>query len=176
MINLDDMQTEAERAIRSAFPPGTVPSLEEMRNDHCPECQGVVARFVGKQWTEVRVEDLLGNPGPGFLTNVGFRYYLPAMMLRSLEAQRELDCFPLSVVGQLSPAGGKVDVRHADRLRFTRDQVKAILAFLRYMEAREKVDWSGSEWPEEVIQSVPADKVVGRALRFWNARLSESAA
>lgn len=166
----------AERAILDAFAPGVAPSRDEMRNEHCPECEDVVARFVGKQWSDVSVNDLRGLSSPGALTNVGFRYYLPAMMLRCLEATRELDCFPAGVVGQLSPAGGKLDARRADRLRFTRDQVKAILAFLRYLDAYQKIDASDPDWPEEAIQAVPSDEVVSRAIRFWSARLSEGAA
>ncbi len=63
-----------------------------MRNDHCSECQETVGRFMGKRWPEVSVSDLSGNPGPSLLTAPGFRYYLPVMMLRSVEARSELDC------------------------------------------------------------------------------------
>jgi hypothetical protein len=140
-----------------------------MRNDHCQECQEVVARFAGKTWPELSVDDLRGNPGPGLLTAVGFRYYLPAMMLRCMEARQELDCFPGGVIGQLSQS------RETDRLRFTREQQKAILRFLYCMEMYEKIEWSEPDWPEEAIRSVPTEKSLARAIRLWSARVPEDA-
>lgn len=48
MVDLNKLRTEAERAIRAAFPVGEAPSPAAMRNDHCPECQETAARFTGK--------------------------------------------------------------------------------------------------------------------------------
>ena len=128
---MEELKRKAVAEIRSAFSDAEPPSLADMRNDHCLECQETVRRFAGKPWSEVAVQDLIGNPGPGFLTDIGVRYYLPAMMLHSIEAERELDCFPDSVVGLLSPAGGKPSKRDSARLSgYSREQVKAILAFL----------------------------------------------
>ena len=71
-------------------------------------------------------------PSPSLLTTAAFRYYLPAMMLRSMEGRRELDGLPRSLVSELSPAGGKPSEHSRDRLTgFTGSQALAILAFFR---------------------------------------------
>jgi hypothetical protein len=162
---MEELKRKAAAEIRSAFPDAEPPSLADMRNDHCLECQETVRRFAGKRWMDIAVQDLVGNPGPGFLTDTGVRYYLPAMMLHSIEAERELDCFPDSVVGLLSPAGGKPSERNAARLSgYPQEQVKAILAFLRYREAR-----------EEIERSEPPGRVVTRAIKYWERQFAGDA-
>lgn len=177
MIALEEVKRNAAAEIRAAFPDADPPTLADMRNDHCLECQETVARFAGKRWLEIAVADLTGNPGPGLLTDTGVRYYLPAMMLQSLEAEGDLDCFPDSVVGLLSPAGGKVSQHDAARLSgYSQKQVKAILAFLRYREARERVERSEPDWPAEWVAGVPAGRVVSRAINYWERLLAGDAA
>jgi hypothetical protein len=174
VIDLKELKRDAVAQIQSAFPVAEPPSFADMRNDHCLECQETVALFAGKRWPEVMAKDLTGNPVPGFLTDIGVRYYLPAMMLRSLESERELDCFPDSVVGLLSPAGGKPNKHTAAWLSgHTRGQVRAILAFLRYREGREKVDRSEADWPADWILAVPAGRVVTRAIEYWEKQLAK---
>ncbi|HZH14959.1 MAG TPA: DUF6714 family protein [Archangium sp.] len=174
MSHLEALRLAAAQVIREAFPAGEPPADQAMRNDHCSECQETVGRFAGKRWPEISVADLSGNPGPSLLTAAGFRYYLPAMMLRSMEARRDLDCFPESVIGELSPPGGKPSAHGKDRLSdFSTQQIQAILAFLMFLEASEKVDGAGTDWPEEAIASVPTSRPLARALQYWRGRLSE---
>ncbi len=155
-------------AIEDAFPVGPPPDDDAMRNDHCDECRGTVVRFAGKRWPDVSIADLSGNPGAMFLTATGFQYYLPAMMLRSIEAPTELDCFPDSVVGQLSPPGGKASAHdHA----FNANQVAAILAFLLAREASEQADGASADWPEEAVALVPVSRPLARAITHWRKRL-----
>src|SRR5579871_1587416 len=118
-VDVEAVKRDAERAIRAAFSVTEAPSAEAMRNDHCPECAQTSARFVGKRWSDLAAEDLEGNPAPGCLTAAGFRYYLPAMMLLSLEHPRRLDCLPDGLVGELSPKGTFLAGRDAERLSFT---------------------------------------------------------
>lgn len=176
MVDLNSLRQEAERTIRAAFPVGEAPSPDAMRNDHCPECQETAARFTGKRWSEVVADDLVGNPVPGFLTPSGFRYYLPAMMLLSMERPVELDTVPGGVIGVLSPKGTSLNAKDVDRLRFTQAQAQAIVAFLRFCELREKLDWSEPDWPDEAILAVPTERPLERAIEFWSARASEGAA
>ncbi|MBX7112752.1 MAG: hypothetical protein K1X64_00360 [Myxococcaceae bacterium] len=172
MNDLNALKEIAVEAIRRAFPVGDAPPDALMRNDHCSECQETVDRFVGKRWPEIGVCDLAGNPGPSLLTAVGFRYYLPVMMLRAMEAPRELDCFPDSVIGELSPAGSKLNTHSGNRLNdFTADQVHAILAFLRFFESSEKVAAAKDDWPKEAIATIPISRPLSRALKYWQARL-----
>ena len=176
MVDLDKLKRDAERATRAAFLAREAPSPDAMRNDHCPECGETCARFIGKSWSELVAEDLSGNPSPGCLTATGFRYYLPAMMLLSLEHTRELDGFPDGVIGQLSPKVTSLSMRDAERLRFTPAQTQAIVAFLRFLELFRKVEWSEPGWPDEAILSVPTERPLERAIEFWTARASEGAA
>jgi uncharacterized protein DUF6714 len=171
MSDLESLRLVAAEAIKQAFPVGTPPTADEMRNDHCPECAEVAARFSGKLWPEVSVADLKGNPGTGLLPVGGWRYYLPALMLRCVEAADELDCVPDSVVWALSPAGGKPHGRDVERLAaFPAGQIAAILAFLRWLEACEKAQWSTPDWPQEAVDAVPVRRPLKRALRFWTER------
>jgi hypothetical protein len=176
MVDLNRLHQEAERAIRSAFPDDEAPSPAAMRNDHCPECQETAARFTGKRWCALAAGDLLGNPAPGFLSAPGFRYYLPALMLLSMEFPVELDCLPEGVIGVLSPKGTSPSSKDAERLRFTRAQAHAIVGFLRFYELRKKLEWSQPDWPDEAILAVPTERPLERAIEFWTARASEDAA
>jgi hypothetical protein len=174
MSKLDALRVAAAQAIERAFPIEEPPDDNAMRNDHCVECQETVARFAGKPWSHVTVSDLGGNPGPSLLTAVGFRYYLPAMMLRSIEARRDLDCFPDSVVGELSPPGNERSGHGGDRLAgFTMEQIAAILAFLLFLEACEKADSAGQDWPEDAIASFPTSRPLARAIKYWRGQLGE---
>jgi hypothetical protein len=105
------------------------------------------------------------------------RYYLPAMMVRSLEGERELGIFPDSVVSQLSPPGGKPSERAAVYLAgFTREQVQAILAFLRCRDVSEKVQCSKPDWEDEWVLAIPTgDKVLAPAIEYWEKQLSSYA-
>ncbi len=173
MSRLETLRRAAVEAIEGAFPVGEPPSDHELRNDHCSECKETIGRFIGKRWPDVSVADLSGNPSPALLTAAGFRYYLPAMMLRSMEAKTRLDCFPDSVIAELSPPGGKLSARGKDRLRdFTDAQIHAILAFLMFLEAVEKAAWAGPDWPEDAIAAVPTDRPLSRAIKYWRGRAS----
>ena len=158
-MRTQELREAAQRAIEGAFPIEPLPDPDQVSNDHCPECRGVAERFSVRPWPELRRADLMGNPSPSLLTSAAFRYYLPAMMLRSMEGRRELDCFPGSLVGALSPAGGKPSEHSRDKLSgFSRGQVQAILAFLRYYEATEA---------EELVTE-GAGRVVARAIKYWS--------
>jgi hypothetical protein len=165
VTHLRQLEDRAVAAIRSAFPSGAPPTASEMRNDHCPECAETNAVFTGKRWEDIAVADLAGNPAVSLLTAIAFRYYLPALMLRCIEAAVKLDCLPASVVGMLSPPNGKPDARLADLLGgFDQAQVGAVRAFLHVFEAREKMD----RYPPEAFDTVPASRVFTRALAFWS--------
>lgn len=173
MADLDGLRQAADRAIRAAFPIGEAPSAADTRNDHCPECEETAARFTGKLWSGMVAGDLAGNPEPGLLTASGFRYYLPAMMLLSMESPVVLDCFPDAVIGVLSPKGTSLSAKDTDRLRFTQPQARSIVAFLRFFELRKKLDGSKPDWPDEAILSVPTERALARAIEFWSARAAE---
>ena len=159
-MSRDDLQHTAIGTITAAFPVDPIPTAEEVQNDHCPECAELAARFSGKRWNEIARSDLEGNPSPSLLTATAFRYYLPAMMLHAIKNAAMLDCFPASLVGVLSPPGGKPSAHMGHTFAgITATQAAAIVAFLRYFEVRQAED-------------EPADRVgrrvVVRALNYWN--------
>jgi hypothetical protein len=158
--DLEELRRGAQRAIEGAFPVEPMPEPEQLRNDHCPECRELAARFSVGPWPRLGQADLMGNPSPSLLPAPAFRYYLPAMMLRSMEGRRALDCFPAALVSELSPAGGKPSDRGRERLAaFSSSQVLAILAFLRHYEASEA---------EELRASEAARRIVARAIKYWS--------
>ncbi len=159
-MRAEDLGKAARHAIEAAFPVAPLPTAEQVLNDHCPECRELAARLSVRPWTELTVADLSGNPSPSLLTAAAFRYYLPAMMLRSIESRRELDCLPMSLVSELSPAGGKPSEHGRERLTgFTDGQVLAILAFLRHFEASES---------EELRDDKSGRRLISRAIKYWS--------
>jgi hypothetical protein len=159
-MRTEDLRRAAQQAIEAAFPVEPLPAEDQLRNDHCPECREIAARFSVRAWPELTAADLLGNPSPSLLTPTAFRYYLPAMMSRSMESRRELDCFPASLVSGLSPAGGKPSEHSRPKLTgFTHGQALAIVAFLRHFEACES---------EDSLRNESARRVVARAIKFWS--------
>jgi hypothetical protein len=166
-MRTDDLMNAARQAIEVAFPVAPLPTAEEIRSDHCPECRELAARFSVRPWRDLAVADLMGNPSPSLLTTAAFRYYLPAMMLRSMEGRRELDCLPKALVSELSPPGGKPSEHAGDKLTgFTSSQVLAILAFLRHFEASES---------EELLDDKSGRRVIARAIRYWGGLAGDSA-
>ena len=162
-MSIDVLRTAAVAAIEGAFPVDPVPPVKQVWNHHCEECGETAMLFAGKKWPDIKVTDLLRNPSPSLLTPTAFRYYLPAMMLRSIEDLRALDCFPDSLVHQLSPPGGKLSEHARPRLTgFTGDQIEAIIAFLRYFEALQLEDDPDDE---------AGRRGINRAVKYWRGQL-----
>jgi hypothetical protein len=157
-MRTEDLRHAAQRAIEAAFPVEPLPAEDQIRNNHCPECREIATRFSVRAWPDLTAADLLGNPSPSLLTSTAFRDYLPAMMSRSMERRRELECFPASLVGGLSPAGGKPSAHGRPKLTgFTDGQMLASLAFLRHFEACES---------EDSPQNESARRAVARAIKY----------
>jgi len=162
---LRGLESKALTAIRSGFPRGIPPTAADMRNDHCPECQGTAALFASKHWDDVTASDLAHNPALTLLTEAGVRYYLPALMVLCVEAPGALDCVPSGVVGLLSPPNGKPSARLAEMHRsFDDAQRAAVAAFLEVAAAREKWD----RFPPEAFDTAPVSKPLQRAIAYWS--------
>ncbi len=163
--DLRALEREAAEAIRAAFPDLDPLAETELESTHCEECQDVSAMFRGKRWTDVTTADLAGNPPVSLLNVTAFVYFLPALMLRSVEAPEQLDCVPTEVLGALSPPNGKPSRKLAEvKRRFSLAQRAAVRAFLAVCETREKID----EYPPEAFDSVPASKPLARAIAYWS--------
>lgn len=82
-------------------------------------------------------------------------------------AVRELDVIPDSLIGILSPPNEKATGRTAERLHFNTAQAGAILAFLRVLEVRERID---SGLPDDALEFAPVTRPLARAIRYWTDR------
>jgi hypothetical protein len=165
-MHLEELRRQAAAAIEAAFPVVPVVAASEVENDHCPECSATAAKLAGNPWPQLTKAHLAHDTSPHLLTAAAFRYYLPAMMLRSLEDTRELDDFRNALVGALSPSGGKPSEHDRPKLTgYTGAQVHAVLCFLRCYEASEAMDGER----DKVRQRVSA-----RAIKYWSGLLAES--
>lgn len=162
------LEGEAKASIRTAFASSEDPSPSEIEDNHCPECRETAMRFAGRPWDQISVATLL-NPRPeiSLLTPAAFRYYVPALMLACIEAPRELDVVPDSLIANLSPPNAKATGDTAERLNFTPDQARAIVAFLRVFELRQRLE---SGLPEDMLEFAPVTRPLARAIRYWTAR------
>lgn len=173
---LKQLEADALRAIRAAFPVGDPPLAAEMPNDHCEECIEVSGALAGKRWDEVTTADLRRvHDGLPLLTEAALRYYLPAVLRRCIGEPLALDIMPMSTVSALSPPNGRPD----DKLAYVADhldgpQVRALLAFLTLCDAREKAEQFGAESIDaEALECMPSSRPVGRAIAYWKRRLEQ---
>jgi hypothetical protein len=176
VTKLQELREQALKAVRSAFPVEEPPTADKVRNHHCPEREETSEIFFGRRWTHITVEDLMGNPALSLLTCAAFRYYLPALMIHSIEAPVELDCIPDDLVALLSPSRGSMNEHVAERLTgFPTHEVQAILSFLRFFQARELAkEWVGTGVPSDDISGLPTSKVLTRAIEYWTKQLPSS--
>ncbi|HEY4016865.1 MAG TPA: DUF6714 family protein [Polyangiaceae bacterium] len=168
-VILRQLEEHATASILAAFASTEVPDPADVRNDHCPECRETAETFSGEPWDAITMEKLVASrPSPCLLTAAAFRYYLPALMLRCIEAPVVLDVLPDELIGTLSPAGGNPDGASAERWReFTASQVAAILAFLRVFEMRQRMESGASE---DLLDVARVTKPLARAIRYWTSR------
>jgi len=163
-LDIEDLKTTARNAIIAAFPVSPHPDASLLRNDHCEECQQLSTFFSRKPWTDLALADLARNPSPSLLTHAAFQYYLPAMMLHSIDAGSELDCFPDFLVNFLSPTGDKLSEFTRERLTgFSSEQRGYPCFLLRYFET--------NDCPEQDVNAYDKGnrRVLFRAIKFWSA-------
>lgn len=172
---LEQLAAEALAAIRSAFPVDDPPTRSEIGNDHCEECFEVNGILAGKRWDVVTTADLRRvHDGLPLLSEAGFRYYLPAVMLGCITAPEALDVMPDSFLSALSPPNGRPD----DALacvsgRLDAPQVRAVIAFLTLCDARQKAEKVGADAIDaEALDSVRSSRVVERAIAYWKRQLA----
>jgi hypothetical protein len=135
-----------QESIESAFADVPYPGDDRIA-DHqdCPECDEVRAHFRGATWHGHTVAELQQYQSvlPLF-TPEALQYFLPAYMLVSLEAWREADDIPFSILCVCLPPDPREDagLRQHRRERFvifTPRQREAIAAYLR--------EWATSDSP-----------------------------
>lgn len=135
-----------QESIESAFADVPYPGDDRIA-DHkdCPECDDVRAHFRGASWRGHTVAELQQYQSvlPLF-TPEALQYFLPAYMLVSLGAWREVDDIPFSIMYMCLPSdpSEEAGLQEHGRVRFeifTPRQREAIAAYLR--------EWAVSDSP-----------------------------
>lgn len=141
--------------IVEAFKPAQQPKAEEISNErHCDECRGLAKALRNRKWYEVPPEIVDANHDKlPLLSPIAFRYFLPAYMLRSLDA-------PGGSTWQftfyaLTPKGTDWLLPNVELL--TKSQMEAIIAFLDF----QTLEFDEVGWP------LATEKVLLRKIKVW---------
>lgn len=104
---------------------------------HCNPCEEIAEYFRGKGWEGHSVEDLRDHhTALSLFTPEAFHYFLPAFMLASIESYDNLNILPDSIRFHFD-----FNLEHRDHFlvrltKFSDEQRKVIIEFLRYMESK----------------------------------------
>ena len=146
-MGADELRAQIERAWDATRYPGDDNIAYRQDGSHL-ECMQVADFFRGKSWKDITLQCLRTYRGDGsaclsFMSPEAFRYYLPAYMLIALDNYGEADLIADSAVNALTPQPrGPLQRFWEERVsEFTRDQKRAILAFLRHMAAAHEADY-----------------------------------
>jgi hypothetical protein len=157
-----DTAQDVKTKIASAFTAAPYPGDDNLVADPSewdPECREIARAFAGKRWIEVTPE-IIGAHSQALplFTPAGFRYYLPAYMMATIdapdpEALRDFVVFNLAPPRR--PTGRKADFFQARAGQFTAAEREAIRSFLGLMDERRSAEWrsQGAEPPDSPIRS-----------------------
>jgi hypothetical protein len=146
--------------IRDAFRDVPLPRPELLYNGHCDECVEVSEAFGGRPWQDVPLDDVLYQE-TAVLTVAAWRYYLPAVMIWCLTQPERVDVMLDNIVFQLNPSTSVPEFTKERAVGFSPAQRSAIVAFLRWRQARlaEQAQANGCLASDETSQ----------AISFWSA-------
>lgn len=153
---------EVRRLLEGAFAATPVPEEGHVTACTCEECRDFLVLVEGRPWREVEREILLLHRDRlPFLTPAGYRHYLPAYLLASLdegpEARRVLQSTLLYL-------GGRVPA-HIDPIlrryiaRFAPEEARAVVLFLTRISEKD---------PDPEVR----DLARGALENYWRAALS----
>lgn len=95
-----------ERQLEEAFGDLPVPAEDELVYDNSGdhfECNQISARFRGRHWRDLTIEDVTEEPDAlAFLTTEAFRFFLPAFIRVSLLEPERADRIPTHVLSSLA--------------------------------------------------------------------------
>jgi hypothetical protein len=137
---------ELRKVIKTAFATVEYPGDEHLVYDtsgYHLECNQISAIFRGRHWLQLASEMLRKESSAlYFMTPAAYRYYLPAYIIECIMNYEQADVIPETVVHSLiAPCDEKALEAYRRRMEsFTPVQLKAILTFLRYMEANHQED------------------------------------
>jgi hypothetical protein len=148
------LETEIREAFKGVTRQGGVSWSEaEVIDDYGSEDERAEARAkdTDKDWAEL-ADDEKWDPGPGmggwsFLDAIGFRYYLPAAMIRALTGGE--DTFSVFTMDSILHVTAQDTYRLAQTRLLDEPQRRCIARFVRFMLAREAAqgnDFEVKEW------------------------------
>ncbi len=145
--------------IVEAFTQGACPPDDQLSgSDQGDEPAGYALEFRGQDWRTLHPDFLANNYAAlGFLTSEGFRYFLPAFLLADLHGG-DSNADPVFHLTSVAECGSSLEAYNRERKGgFVLVQCEAIVAYLRYQAAQDRLD-------REAIE---------RALdRYWLPRLA----
>jgi hypothetical protein len=152
--------------VATAFDVGSYPGDDHLVRGVDRESLEVAAAFRGKEWQHLGTSFVRENKEAlPLLSEDAFRYYIPAYLVACLDDRSGIDVAWDSVIFLLTP-GKTPDAWFLARARgFSPSQVEAIVCFLEFQYASEKIAWEGDEPPQEFE----------RALRYWRERSTTEA-
>jgi hypothetical protein len=104
---------------------------------HCRPCREIANYFKGKTWEGHSVQNLRDHhTALSLFTPEAFHYFLPAFMLASIESYDQVYVLPDSIRFHF-----EFNLEHRDHFlvrvtKFSDEQRKVIIDFLRYMETK----------------------------------------
>jgi hypothetical protein len=146
MNNMDEEGTERARKdrvramLRSAFGDDPVPSgsdIIDVSTGDTTERQDILARYGGRRWWEREVDLGRNCVDLFFMTDVGWRYYLPACLSAACDEDEGVvhAVQSVSFLQVPGPDAASWMVQRFDTLRqLSTEQVAAIAEFLRFMQ------------------------------------------
>ncbi len=149
MTSADGTASHIEDQIRAAFRDVVAlrPSDVVAAGPDEAERNAIRNAFANWTWKTIPREILLNDPGAlHFMTPEGFRMFLPAYMLVSLESPGPAGVHLDSVVFILMPRSGREAVLRERLSAFDLNQLKAIKDYLVYMRDREALDFERGDY------------------------------
>lgn len=151
MVDTADVVEQITQAFRDVpLPPPGI-----LYNGHCEECIEVSEAFGGRPWQDVPLDDVLYQE-TAFLTAAAWRYYLPAVMIWCLTQPEKVDLMLDNIVSQLTPSASIPEFTKERAVGFSRAQRSAIVAFLKWHQARlvEQAREHGYSASDETSQAI----------------------
>lgn len=160
MMTSRKVSSEVVRAFKGREKP-RLSQIVYDNSDYHLQCREGFDLFGGLKWEDVSLVEIQAQPeGLCFFSDLGFKYYLPAYLLRSIEAYKEVGIANEAIVGCISRPRDTQLFEFVQRrmVGFNEWEYSAIQAYLQ-----ELLD--NPEYP--VNESQVTDAVA--ALDFWRA-------
>lgn len=129
-MNRTQLEEQVKRAFRDSQYPGDRHLVAEAAPQHVldPEAEEVNEAFSHKKWQDVGPGEFICWPQAiSFFTAAAFAYYLPAILLASLDLDPKSAYFTGSFIGRLTPG---LDTKYALDKKYTSDKQSDFLEII----------------------------------------------